>query len=46
MGGEKSNAFARFEVMCANAYNALRKNAHLIINLLIMIVGSGTFQLI
>lgn len=44
MGGEKSNAFARFEVMCANAYNALRKNAHLIINLLIMIVGSGTFK--
>lgn len=42
MGGEKSNAFARFEVLCANAYNAIRKNANLIINLMVMIVGSGT----
>jgi hypothetical protein len=42
MGGEKSNAFARFEVLCSSAYNALRKNANLIINLLVMVVGACT----
>lgn len=45
MGGRGSSDFARFEEYCAEAFNILRKNSDLIINLLMMMVSAEIPQL-
>jgi len=42
MGGPDSREFLRFQDYCAKAFNILRKNASLIVNLLAMMVSAGT----
>ena len=41
MGGPGSKDYARFEELAARAYNILRKNAFLVINLFSMMVSAG-----
>jgi phosphatidylinositol kinase/protein kinase (PI-3 family) len=41
MGGSESDDYKRFLDICAQAFNILRKNAFLIINLLAMMVSAG-----
>lgn len=41
MGGPDSKDFLRFQDYCARAFNILRKNAYLIVNLLAMMVSAG-----
>lgn len=43
MDGSKSKHFARFERYCSIAYNILRKNANLIINMMALMVGAGNY---
>lgn len=42
MGGPDSREFIRFQDYCSKAFNILRKNAYLIVNLLTMMVSAGT----
>lgn len=37
MGGEKSENFQRFIDLCCKAYNILRKNANIFLNLFAMV---------
>lgn len=41
MGGPDSKEFVRFQDYCSKAFNILRKNAYLIVNLLTMMVSAG-----
>jgi Phosphatidylinositol 3- and 4-kinase/Phosphoinositide 3-kinase family, accessory domain (PIK domain)/Phosphoinositide 3-kinase C2/PI3-kinase family, ras-binding domain len=45
MGGTKSDNFAKFVDLCCTGYNICRANAHGVINLFAMIVGTGIPQL-
>lgn len=42
MGGPDSKEFVRFQEYCSKAFNILRKNAYLIVNLLTMMVSAGS----
>jgi phosphatidylinositol kinase/protein kinase (PI-3 family) len=44
MGGYESTQFLRFQEYCSKAFNILRKNAYLIINLLSMMVSACNFS--
>ncbi len=41
MGGPESKDYSTFQKICSDAYNILRKNAFLIVNLLAMMVSAG-----
>ncbi|GAQ87817.1 phosphatidylinositol 3-kinase [Klebsormidium nitens] len=41
MGGQESPHYARFKSYCCEAYNILRKNANLILNLLHLMAGAN-----
>ena len=45
MGGRDSNTFHRFVATCGKAYNILRHNAHLFINLFAMMLSTGMPEL-
>jgi phosphatidylinositol kinase/protein kinase (PI-3 family) len=45
MGGEKSENFQRFIDLCCKAYNILRKNANIFLNLFAMMLSTGIPQL-
>jgi phosphatidylinositol 3-kinase len=46
MGGEDSVHYSRFKAYCCQAYNWLRKSAHLILNLLNLMADAGKIILI
>eukprot|EP01094_Clydonella_sp_ATCC50884_P017484 TRINITY_DN305_c4_g1_i2.p1 TRINITY_DN305_c4_g1~~TRINITY_DN305_c4_g1_i2.p1 ORF type:complete len:1223 (+),score=346.10 TRINITY_DN305_c4_g1_i2:455-3670(+) len=45
MGKKKSEHFQKFVDTCCSAYNVIRKHAHLIINLFLMMLGAGIPEL-
>ena len=45
MGKKKSEQFQKFVETCCTAYNIIRKHAHLIINLFLMMLGAGIPEL-
>jgi len=45
MGGKESPTFARFIKLCCSAFNVLRRNANVFINLFNMMISSGMPEL-
>ena len=41
MGGAESKGYLKFKELCCTAYNILRKNAHLILNLFLLMVDAN-----
>ena len=41
MGGSKSEGYIKFKELCVTAYNILRKSAHLILNMFILMVDAN-----
>jgi phosphatidylinositol 3-kinase len=41
MGGSKSEGYLKFKDLCCTAYNILRKNAHLILNMFVLMVDAN-----
>jgi Phosphatidylinositol 3- and 4-kinase/Phosphoinositide 3-kinase family, accessory domain (PIK domain)/Phosphoinositide 3-kinase C2/PI3-kinase family, ras-binding domain len=45
MGGENASDFKRFKDLCFQAYQILRKNAHTLINMFVLMVSAGMPEL-
>ncbi|EFC35577.1 predicted protein [Naegleria gruberi] len=41
MGGSKSEGYIKFKELCVTAYNILRKSAHLILNMFILMIDAN-----
>jgi phosphatidylinositol 3-kinase len=46
MGGAESKGYLKFKELCCTAYNILRKNAHLILNLFCLMVDANIENII